>query len=98
MTRAAGLSTNLRPNPSLHRTAFGRPLLGFLDRAMLVDPRAHRMEFWTLSYSYFMLSEMRLSMLLILIVGPNLISQDPSSSSGRRWPPQRRTIDLRVGH
>lgn len=53
-----------------------RPLLGFLDPAMLVDPRAHRMEVWTLSYTYFMLTELRLSMLLILIVGPNLISQD----------------------
>ncbi len=52
------------------------PLLGFLDQAMLIDPRAHRMEVWTLSYTYFMLTELRFSMLLILIVGPNLISQD----------------------
>jgi ABC-2 type transport system permease protein len=53
-----------------------RPLLGFFDQKMLLDPRAHRMEVWTLSYSYFMLTELRFSMLLILIVGPNLISQD----------------------
>jgi ABC-2 type transport system permease protein len=43
---------------------------------MLLDPRAYRLEFWTLSYTYFMLIELRFSMLLILIVGPNLISQD----------------------
>lgn len=52
------------------------PLLGFLDRQMILDPRAYRMEVWTLSYGYFMLTELRLAMLLILIVGPNLISQD----------------------
>lgn len=52
------------------------PLLGFLDRAMIADPRSYRIEVWTLSYAYFMLTEMRFSMLLILIVGPNLISQD----------------------
>lgn len=52
------------------------PLLGFLDRQMVLDPRAYRMEVWTLSYGFFMLTELRLAMLLILIVGPNLISQD----------------------
>jgi ABC-2 type transport system permease protein len=52
------------------------PMLGFLDRQMLLDPRAYRMEVWTLSYSYFMLTELRLAMVLILLVGPNLISQD----------------------
>jgi ABC-2 type transport system permease protein len=53
-----------------------RPLLGFLPPEMLNDPRTHRQEVWTLSYSYFMLYELRLSMLLVLIVGPALISQD----------------------
>jgi ABC-2 type transport system permease protein len=53
-----------------------RPLLGFLDRQMLLDPRAYRREVWTLSYSFFMAAEMRLSMLLVLIAGPALISQD----------------------
>lgn len=52
------------------------PLLGFLDRQMLLDPKAYRLEVWTLTYGFFMLTEMRLAMLLILIVGPNLISQD----------------------
>lgn len=52
------------------------PLLGFLDQQMVLDPRAYRMEVWTLSFGFFMLTELRLAMLLILIVGPNLISQD----------------------
>src|SRR5262245_53688107 len=52
------------------------PLLGFLNKEMLLDPRAHRLEMWTLSYSYFMRAELWFSMVLILIVGPNLISQD----------------------
>jgi ABC-2 type transport system permease protein len=52
------------------------PLLGFLDRQMLLDPLNWRKEVWTLSYGFFMQTELRLAMLLILIVGPNLISQD----------------------
>ncbi len=52
------------------------PLLGFLDRQMLLDPLTYRKEVWTLSLGYFMLTELRLGMLLILIVGPNLINQD----------------------
>lgn len=52
------------------------PLLGFFDKAMILDPRAHRLEIWTLSYHYFMQTELYASMILILIVGPNLISQD----------------------
>lgn len=51
-------------------------LKGFLNEQMVLDPRAHRMEVWTLSYTYFMLIELRFSMLLVMIVGPNLISQD----------------------
>lgn len=47
-----------------------------LNRQMVLDPRAHRLEVWTLSYTYFMLIELNASMLLVTIVGPNLISQD----------------------
>ena len=43
---------------------------------ILADPKGYRMEVWTLCYSYFLLTEMRFSMILILIVGPSLISQD----------------------
>jgi ABC-2 type transport system permease protein len=33
-------------------------------------------EVWTICYHYFLLAELRFSMLLVLMVGPNLISQD----------------------
>jgi ABC-2 type transport system permease protein len=54
-------------------------LLGYLDflgPEILADPKSYRVEIWTLCYSYFLLTEMRFSMILILIVGPSLISQD----------------------
>jgi ABC-2 type transport system permease protein len=50
--------------------------LGFRDPAILTDPRQYRVEFWTLSYSYFMWAELGFSMVVILLAGPNLISQD----------------------
>ncbi len=53
-----------------------RPLLTFLDQPILAGPRAYRQEIWTLCYSYFLLTELRFSMILILLAGPNLISQD----------------------
>ena len=53
-----------------------RPLLGFLDPAMLADPREYRVEFWTLCYNTFLRFELWFSMILIVMVGPNLISQD----------------------
>jgi ABC-2 type transport system permease protein len=53
------------------------PLLSsFLDRPIIAGPRDYRVEIWTLCYSYFLLTQLRVSMLLILLVGPNLISQD----------------------
>jgi ABC-2 type transport system permease protein len=52
------------------------PLLGFLDPAILAGPKPYRVQMWTLSYSYFLATELRFAMLVILLVGPNLISQD----------------------
>jgi ABC-2 type transport system permease protein len=52
------------------------PLFGFLDPAILAGPRPFRVEIWTLSYSFFLATELRFAMILILLVGPNLISQD----------------------
>jgi ABC-2 type transport system permease protein len=52
------------------------PLLGFLDPAILAGPRPYRVEIWTLSYSYFLATQLRFAMILILLVGPTLISQD----------------------
>ena len=42
----------------------------------VADPKHYRVEVWTICYHYFLLAELRFSMLLILLVGPNLISQD----------------------
>ena len=56
-----------------------KPLLGFLSflgPEILDNPRAYRVEIWTLCYEYFLLTELRFSMIVILLVGPSLISQD----------------------
>jgi ABC-2 type transport system permease protein len=54
-----------------------RPILAsFLDREMMTDPYAWRIDFWTLAYSYFMVVELWFSMILVVMIGPNLISQD----------------------
>jgi ABC-2 type transport system permease protein len=50
--------------------------LTFLGPEILADPKTYRVEVWTLCYDYFLDIEMRFSMILILIVGPSLISQD----------------------
>ena len=50
--------------------------LTFLQPEVLADPRHFRVQIWTICYNYFLLTELRFSMILVLIVGPNLISQD----------------------
>ncbi len=40
------------------------------------DPRMFRVAVWTLGYTYFMEAQLWVSMVLVLLVGPNLISQD----------------------
>jgi ABC-2 type transport system permease protein len=52
------------------------PMFGFLDPAILAGPKAYRVEIWTISYSYFLRTETWFAMVLILFVGPSLISQD----------------------
>jgi ABC-2 type transport system permease protein len=56
--------------------SFLRPILEFLGPAVLTDPREYRLEVWTLGYHYFLWAELTFSMILVLVVGPNLISQD----------------------
>lgn len=51
-------------------------LSSFIDPQMLQAPRTYRVEFWTICYDYFLLTELRLSLILVLLVGPSLISQD----------------------
>jgi ABC-2 type transport system permease protein len=48
----------------------------FLHPQILADPRHFRVEIWTICYDFFLLTELRFSMVLVLLVGPTLISQD----------------------
>jgi ABC-2 type transport system permease protein len=40
------------------------------------DPRSYRIDVWTICFHYFLQTELRLSLVLILVIGPSLISQD----------------------
>src|SRR5580765_4686245 len=56
---------------------FMRPILaGFLGPDVVGHPKAYRTEVWTIFYDFFLRTVMRYSMLLVMIVGPSLISQD----------------------
>jgi ABC-2 type transport system permease protein len=48
----------------------------FLHRSMLADPAQFRVDIWRLAFGYFLQVELFTSMVLILLVGPDLISQD----------------------
>ena len=51
-------------------------LRSFLNVEILQNPRNFRLEIWTICYDYFLITELYLSMILVLLVGPGLISQD----------------------
>ncbi len=54
-----------------------KPLLSsLLGRPILIGPRDYRIEIWTICFHYFLSWEQWLAMILVLLVGPNLISQD----------------------
>jgi ABC-2 type transport system permease protein len=54
-----------------------KPLLTtMLGRPILAGPRDYRVEIWTLCFHYFLSLELWFSMILVLLVGPNLMSQD----------------------
>jgi ABC-2 type transport system permease protein len=54
-----------------------RPILtNILGTPILSGPREYRVEIWTLCFHYFLAWELWFSMMLVLLVGPNLISQD----------------------
>jgi ABC-2 type transport system permease protein len=57
---------------------FIRPLFAFLNfpREMMVDPRAFRYPMWNMAFHFFFSVEMFFSMILVVLVGPGLISQD----------------------
>ena len=50
--------------------------MSFLEPGMVADPVHYRVDVWRLAYSIFLRVELWFSMILILLVGPNLISQD----------------------
>jgi ABC-2 type transport system permease protein len=52
------------------------PFLRFLNKQVLANPKHYRVEVWTICYDFFLWLELWASMLLILLVGPGLISQD----------------------
>jgi ABC-2 type transport system permease protein len=53
-----------------------QPLQRLLGTQVVADPLKHRVEIWTLCYGYFVSTELTFSMILIVLVGRNLISQD----------------------
>jgi ABC-2 type transport system permease protein len=52
------------------------PFLAFLHPDMIADPKHYRLDVWTICYDFFLIAELYFSMIVVLLVGPNLISQD----------------------
>jgi len=53
-----------------------RGFFSFLPPVVLMDPKEFRFEVWTLAFSIFLSFETFFAMILVLIIGPGLISQD----------------------
>ncbi len=53
-----------------------REFFRFLPAVVLLDPKEFRYEVWTLAFSLFLMAETFAAMILIVIIGPGLISQD----------------------
>jgi ABC-2 type transport system permease protein len=51
-------------------------LTALLGRPILEGPKDYRVEIWTICFHYFLSWELWFSMILVLLVGPTLISQD----------------------
>ena len=51
-------------------------LVGLLGRDVVADPRAYRADIWSICFHYFFAWELGFAMILVLLAGPNLISQD----------------------
>jgi ABC-2 type transport system permease protein len=62
------------------KSALVAPLLsllaGLFSPDMLTNPRNYRVDVWTLCFHYFLQIELTCSMVVVLLVGPGLISQD----------------------
>ena len=53
-----------------------KPLLGFLPKELTDVPQEFRVPMWTLAYHFFFYIQYFLLMILVLMVGPGLISKD----------------------
>jgi ABC-2 type transport system permease protein len=51
-------------------------LTGMIGPELMADPKGFRVEVWTLAYDYFLWAELRSAMIVVLLVGPGLISRD----------------------
>jgi len=51
-------------------------ILTVFSPGIVSDPRHYRLDFWTLGYHFFLTSELYISMGIIMLVGPSLVSQD----------------------
>jgi ABC-2 type transport system permease protein len=51
-------------------------LRGMFPPEMLANPKQYRLEYWTLCYDQFLAFELYLAMIVVLLVGPGLISLD----------------------
>jgi ABC-2 type transport system permease protein len=60
------------------KAEFIRPIFAFLNlpREMMEGPRAFRQPIWNMAFHFFFAIEMFFSMILVMLVGPGLISQD----------------------
>jgi ABC-2 type transport system permease protein len=62
------------------KSALVAPLMPFLSGLfppeILADPKHYRVVVWTICFHYFLQFELPLSMIVVLLVGPGLISQD----------------------
>jgi ABC-2 type transport system permease protein len=53
-----------------------RPLLEGLPEEIKAGPKGYRTAFWTMAFSFFFSIQTFFAMILVLVVGPDLISQD----------------------
>jgi ABC-2 type transport system permease protein len=49
---------------------------GILSPQILADPKGFRTTIWTIAFQFFFSVQMTFAMILVLLIGPNLISQD----------------------
>jgi ABC-2 type transport system permease protein len=52
------------------------PYFRILGNEVMSNPKGYRIDVWTICYNNFLSAELYFSMILILVVGPSLISQD----------------------